>query len=55
MVTVVLLVCFTVCMLLWMLSLLGAVPGAKDYANWLSFFSVFFLALLVLFGRPITW
>jgi hypothetical protein len=55
MVTVVLLVCLTVCMLLWLLSLLGAVAGSAQYSPWLAWFSVLFLTLLVLFGRPVTW
>lgn len=47
MLLIILLVCFVVIQLLWMLSLLGAVPGATSYSPWLAFFSTLILGIVV--------
>ncbi len=48
---IVLLVCFVVVMLLWGLSLLGAVPGEGKYPPWLAFFACLILGAVVFLGR----
>ena len=47
---IVLLVCFVVIMLLWLLSMLGAIPNAPLYSPWLAWFAILFLALYVFLG-----
>ena len=44
---IVLLVCFTVVMLVWLLGLLGAVPGGVERQGWLAFFAVLVLGIVV--------
>jgi hypothetical protein len=45
--SIVLLVLFTVIMLLWLLSMLGAVPNGPTYSPWLGWFACLFLGLAV--------
>jgi hypothetical protein len=47
MLAIVLLVLFVMVMFLWLLTLLGQVPGASNYHPWLSFFAVLFLGVVV--------
>lgn len=44
---IVLVVCFVVVMLLWLLSLLGAEPNIAKHSPWLAWLAVLFLAALV--------
>lgn len=44
---IVLLVCFVVIMLLWGLSLLGAIPNAPAASPWLAFFCCLILGIMV--------
>lgn len=46
----VVLVCFVVVMLLWLLSMLGAVPNATAYSPWLAFFACLLLGIAVFIG-----
>lgn len=48
---VVLLVCFVLVMFLWLLSLLGAVPGAGAYSAWLAFFACLILGVVAWTGK----
>jgi hypothetical protein len=47
MLLIILLVCYTVVMLIWLLSLLGAHPAAAPYSPWLAFFAVLILGVVV--------
>ena len=47
MLLIVLLVIETVCLLMWLLALLGAVPNAQTATGWLAFFAVLLLAVVV--------
>jgi hypothetical protein len=49
---IVILVCFVVVMLLWVLSLLGAVPNSPAYSPWLAFFACLLLGLAVFVAWP---
>ena len=44
---IVIVVCFTMTMFLWLLSLLGAGPDTSKYSPWLAWFACFFLGLAV--------
>lgn len=44
---VVLLVMFVVVMMVWLLSLLGAIPNAPNYSPWLAFFACLLLGIVV--------
>lgn len=43
----VVLVCFVVVMLLWLLANLGAVPNGPTYSPWLAFFACLLLGIAV--------
>jgi hypothetical protein len=49
---IVLLVCFVVIMMIWLLDLLGAVGGRGTYSPWLAFLSCFILGLVVFILGP---
>jgi hypothetical protein len=49
--SIVLLVCFIVVMLLWLLSLLGAVQGLAPNSPWLAFFAVLILGIAVFLAK----
>jgi len=44
---IVLLVCFVVVIVLWLLSLLAAYPGSASHSPWLAFFAVLILGIVV--------
>lgn len=44
---IVLLVCFVVVMMVWLLSLLGTFPNAGQYSPWLAFFACLILGVVV--------
>lgn len=48
---IVLLVCFTVILIFWFLTLVGASPEVVKYSPWLAFFAVLFLGLAVFAPR----
>ena len=47
MLLIVLLVFFTVIMVVWLLSLLGAIPGGQTHSPWLAFFACLVLGIVV--------
>jgi hypothetical protein len=47
MLIIVLLVCFVVVMLLWFLSMMGAVPNATTASPWLAFIACLILGIVV--------
>jgi len=47
MLLIVCVVCFIMTMFLWLLTLLGAVPGAPNYSPWLAFFACLILGTVV--------
>lgn len=55
--SLILLVLFVMVLFLWLLALLGAVPGAPAYHPWLGWFAVLLLGLAVfVFGfGPAAW
>jgi hypothetical protein len=50
---IVLLVLTVLCLFLWLLSMLGAVPGGERYTGWLAWFAVLFIALAVYVAAPV--
>lgn len=51
MLATVLLVLFVMVIFLWLLGLLGAIPGAATYSPWLAFFGVLILGIVVFVTR----
>lgn len=47
MLLIVLIVCFTLVMFLWLLAMLGAVPNAPSYSPWLAWFACLILGVVV--------
>lgn len=47
MLLIILVVCFTMVMFLWLLSMLGAAPNLTTYSPWLAWFACLFLGIAV--------